>query len=123
MAGKIIADTLEHSTAGSIATNFLRDGTKCWLRFNQDTPAITNSFNVSSVTDHTTGQYDPNFTTAMSSGTSYACLNGGQAETDNRDNTDYTVNEAATSVRCYTMENNGFRDLGNNHFMLTGELA
>ena len=123
MAGKIVADLLEHSTAGSIATNFLRDGTKCWLRFNQDTPAVTDSFNVSSVTDHTTGQYDPNFTTAMSSGTSYACLNGGQAELANTDCTDYTVNEAATSVRCYTIEANGFRDLGNNHFMLTGELA
>ena len=32
MAGKIIADTLEHSTAGSVTTDYVVDGTiKCWL--------------------------------------------------------------------------------------------
>ncbi len=33
MAGKIVADTLEHSTAGSIATNFVVNGSaKAWCQ-------------------------------------------------------------------------------------------
>ena len=32
MAGKIVADTLEHSTAGSIATNYVVEGSlKAWV--------------------------------------------------------------------------------------------
>ena len=35
MAGKIVADTLEHSTAGSIATNYVVDGSsKHFVRYN-----------------------------------------------------------------------------------------
>ena len=41
MAGKIVADTLEHSTAGSIATNYVVEGSaKAWLNYNQLTPVI-----------------------------------------------------------------------------------
>jgi len=57
MAGKIVADTLEHSTAGSIATNYVVDGTP--KAMSKQTPSGTEisatSLNVSSVTDSTTG--------------------------------------------------------------------
>ena len=34
MAGKIIADTLEHSTAGSLTTDYVVNGSaKAWIRF------------------------------------------------------------------------------------------
>ena len=37
MAGKIVADTLEHSTAGSIATNYLVEGSsKAWYHLDND---------------------------------------------------------------------------------------
>ena len=40
---------------------------KAWVKFNgTGTPAISASFNVSSITDQATGQYEINFTTAMS---------------------------------------------------------
>ena len=48
--GKIKADTLEHSTAGSLDTKFVVQGSaKAWLNINQtSTQAIRDSFNISS---------------------------------------------------------------------------
>ena len=44
MAGKIVADQLEHSTAGSVDTQFVVSGiSKGYCHFNQETPAITTS--------------------------------------------------------------------------------
>jgi len=66
MAGKIVADTLEHSTAGSIATNYVVDGSaKSWTSINQSTPAIIQSLNTASITDSGVGIIDPNFTNNM----------------------------------------------------------
>ena len=64
--GTLKADTLTHSTAGSLTTNFVVSGTaKAWFdAYTFATP--DNSFNVSSVTDNTTGQCSPNFTTSFS---------------------------------------------------------
>tara|TARA_X000001382_G_scaffold48078_1_gene32575 strand:- start:62 stop:439 length:378 start_codon:yes stop_codon:yes gene_type:complete len=70
MAGKIVADTLEHSTAGSIATNYVVKGSaKAFLYFDSSiaTPVADASFNISSILDGTTGIYDPNFTNSMGS--------------------------------------------------------
>ena len=60
--GTLKADTLTHSTAGSLATNFVVSGTaKAWFdAYTFATP--DDSFNVSSVTDNTTGQCTANFT-------------------------------------------------------------
>lgn len=67
MAGKIIADTLEHSTAGSIATNYVVDGSsKVWSRVDQSSGiSLTSSLNVSSVTDTATGKWRSNFSASM----------------------------------------------------------
>ena len=57
MAGTIVADTLTHSTAGSIATNYVVNGSaKAWANA---TPAaaVNDSFNVTAGTDHGTGDY------------------------------------------------------------------
>jgi len=57
MAGTIVADTLTHSTAGSIATNYVVDGSA--KAISKQTPSGTQisatSLNISSVTDSTTG--------------------------------------------------------------------
>lgn len=67
MAGKIVADTLEHSTAGSIATNYVVNGSaKAWANFGGDTTLVVNqSFNVSSSTDQATGDFDFNFSNSL----------------------------------------------------------
>jgi hypothetical protein len=69
MAGKIVADTLEHSTAGSIATNYVVEGSaKAWFNLNAATPALRDSFNIASITDEDKGRYEGNFTSAMGNG-------------------------------------------------------
>jgi|TARA_Y100000287_G_C14224329_1_gene358046 hypothetical protein len=68
MAGTIAADTLTHSTAGSLATNYIVEGSaKQWVRFSGSTMSIADSFNTSSVTDNGTGDYTPNLTNSMAS--------------------------------------------------------
>ena len=67
MAGKIVADTLEHSTAGSIATNYVVEGSaKAWATWNgSGTVALTDSFGISSILDNTTGDYTLTLSSAM----------------------------------------------------------
>ena len=48
---------------------------KAWVNFNDD-GGIIGSFNVSSITDSSTGVYTVNFSTAMAN-TNYVCLSGG----------------------------------------------
>jgi hypothetical protein len=68
--GKIKADTLEHSTAGTVDTQFVVNGSaKSWANFvGTGTIALTDSFNVASLTDVATGKYDTNFTNSMDNG-------------------------------------------------------
>lgn len=67
MAGKIVADTLEHSTAGSVDTQYVVNGSaKAWINFNgTGTIASRDSFNVGSISDEGTGKYDINLTSSM----------------------------------------------------------
>ncbi len=62
MAGKLIADQIEHSTAGSLDTSYVVDGSsKSWVNFNgTGTVAIRDSLNTSSISDRGTGQYTVN---------------------------------------------------------------
>ena len=75
MAGKIIADTLEHSTAGSIATNYVVDGSaKAWVHFTSvTTTTAQDSLNISSLTDTDTGDTTVNISNAFSND-DYACV-------------------------------------------------
>jgi len=70
MAGKIVADQLEHSTAGSLDTQFVVNGSaKAWATVNgsSGTPSLTFSLNCSSNVDNGVGNYTTNLTNAMSS--------------------------------------------------------
>ena len=84
--GKIKADTLEHSTAGSIATNYVVEGSaKAWANLDgTGTIALQDSFNTSTVTDNGTGSYTYNWSSSLNNAT-YAgtCLSqgGGAANT------------------------------------------
>jgi hypothetical protein len=72
MAGKIIADTLEHSTAGSLTTDYVVNGSaKAWLS-SDATTSLYDSFNISSGTDHGTGDYSHTLTNAYSTRIGYS---------------------------------------------------
>ena len=67
---------------GTASTNLKQGLAKSWLQFNQTTPAITDSFNIGSVTDTGAGDFTPNYTNAMS-GLTYAVPSaGGMLNTD-----------------------------------------
>lgn len=73
MAGKIIADQIEHSTAGSLDTQYVVNGSaKAWVNFNATgTIAARDSLNLSSLTDHAAGDYTVTFSSALGN-TDYA---------------------------------------------------
>ena len=70
--GKIKADTLEHSTAGSLDTKFVVNGSaKAWAHtdVSSGTPSLADSLNITSLTDSGTGDTTHTFTNAMNNAT------------------------------------------------------
>jgi len=67
MAGTIIADTLTHSTAGSVTTDYVVNGSaKAWVNFNgTGTIAARDSLNNASLTDNGTGDYSVGYTNSF----------------------------------------------------------
>ena len=66
--GKIKADTLEHSTAGSVDTQFVVEGSlKQWINMDgESTISTRDSLNNSSLTDNGTGNYTITHTNSFS---------------------------------------------------------
>ena len=73
--GKLFADTIEHSTAGSVDTQYVVNGSaKTWLKYDTSTTTVINdSFNVNSLTDLGTGRTQINLSNSMSN-TDYCVL-------------------------------------------------
>ena len=67
MAGKIVADELQHSTAGSVDTQFVVNGSaKSWWQVDGTSTAhINDSFNTSALTDNGTGDYTVTYSNNM----------------------------------------------------------
>jgi hypothetical protein len=65
MAGTIVANTLNTDAGVFNTLNAYNGIAKAWVIFNGSTLAISNSFNVSSVTSRGTGQYTINFANNM----------------------------------------------------------
>ena len=67
MPGTLVISTLSDGTTSTSATNAIIGSAKAWVNFNGVTTAtIRASYNVSSVTRNSTGNYTVNFTNAMS---------------------------------------------------------
>ena len=124
MAGKIVADALEHSTAGSLDTQYVVNGSaKAWSTFNASsgTPTNLDNLNVSSLTDTATGQTTLNFTNSFTN-TSYAtnATNGGGGNK----NAQYD-STATSSVLIRTQSMTGGADADHDHVSSShhGDLA
>ena len=92
--GKIKADTLEHSTAGSLGTEFFVNGSsKHWISvtYNSGTPTNRDSLNVSSIADTAAGECTVTLSTAFNAATDYCWVSG-------------TLNTSASQeqITCYT---------------------
>jgi len=68
MAGKLKVDQIEHSTAGSLDTSYVVNGSaKSWVNFNgTGVIAARDSLNVSGLLDNGNGDYSVNFGNAFS---------------------------------------------------------
>tara|TARA_E500000318_G_scaffold104695_1_gene110917 strand:+ start:361 stop:780 length:420 start_codon:yes stop_codon:yes gene_type:complete len=135
--GTLKADTLTHSTAGSLATNFVVNGvSKMWINLDGDagTPTALDSINTSSVSDNGTGIYAYNFTSSMSN-INY-CFQGTAAQVPSstssglhhepRDN--HSVSYSTSFVECETYyvdssTNRTNADLSNSNGTVFGDLA
>jgi len=117
--GTLKADTLTHSTAGSLATNFVVNGSaKAWVRGGNDA-SLTDSFNISSGTDLNTGYYRYAFSSAMGNA-NYS--GGGFAFSGNAKYSNY---ETATTAHAEvnTFVDSGSKSDSTNSSQYHGDLA
>ena len=74
MAGKIVVSTLNNDTGVLATQNGMTGIPKAWLCYNGLTQTVLGSFNISSVTYNSAGDYTANFTTAMANANYAVCL-------------------------------------------------
>lgn len=126
MAGTIAADTLTHSTAGSLTTDYVVNGSaKVWINFQgTGTIAIRDDFGASTIVDNTTGDYTVNFTNSMDD-SNYLSLNIGSGDSSNFGPSGETKTRATGSVRFETryQGNNVVYDHEDCYVLIHGNLA
>ena len=129
MAGTIVADTLTHSTAGSIATNYVVDGSaKAWVNFNgTGTIASRDSLNVSGLVDNSTGNYSNNLINSMSAA-NFSSFAGGDVNNSNDDVRRnirlFRIETGLVKVVCgYNANSNTKEDWTNVYTSIFGDLA
>ena len=104
--GTLKADTLTHSTAGSLATNFVVNGSaKAWASIVQGTNhTLNDSLNVGSITDAGAGETAVNFSNNMSNGNWCASVTCGNE--NNRRGTYNVNNTTRLKIEVYAVSSN-----------------
>lgn len=73
MPGSLTISTLSDGTNSTSATNPILGSAKAWANLNGTTATVRASYNVSSITRNSTGNYNINFTNALAD-TNYAVV-------------------------------------------------
>ena len=113
------------SSNNSTAMSVVNQGTaKAWLQYNQVTPAVTGSYNISSVTDTAAGDFTPNYSSAMSA-LDYAVPSaGGMLNTNASGRISETNPTNTSSYQCTTTNSGGTKaDYTGNSCATFGDLA
>ena len=124
MAGKIIADQIQSTTAGTLDTKYVVNGSaKAWMHYRATTPnTVLNSLNTSSVTDNATGDFRQNFVSSFS--TINACVVTGKTnQLSNSGNAMGASLGATSSIDIVVYEVGSKVDSGNNFTNAAGDLA
>jgi len=122
MAGKIIADQIEHSTAGSLDTSYVVQGSaKAWVRINGIAATIDDSLNCGSLTDNGAGDYSVARVNSMSSADTYYVIEGQYINSANTNGTDWSGTTSATVQ--YKVFDSSARDRDPVGYLLVGDLA
>ncbi len=126
MAGKIIADTLEHSTAGSVTTNYVVNGSaKAWGGDMTDSAVAGDSFNISSITDAGTGINQPSWSSAFNNAdysSTTAATNPTNTSGQNRAACVFLVSTSSMKIQTFRSDNATASSVGHN-FVSFGDLA
>ena len=126
MASILRVNTLtDASSNNSTAMSVVNQGTaKAWLQYNQVTPAVTGSYNISSVTDTGAGDFTPNYSSAMSA-LDYAVVSaGGMLNQDASGRISETNPTNTSSYQCTTTNSAGSKaDYTGNSNSTFGDLA
>ena len=121
-------------TAGSIAvqgegtntTNLQQGLLKVWNNFDGTATdaASRDSFNVSGMTDNTTGTATTSYTTSMAN-TNYPAITIGEDDSSNQGPSGEQITRTTSSIKFETryQGNNTVYDLDNCHVMIAGDLA
>jgi hypothetical protein len=127
MQGVTSAGDITITSEGGSATQSLQQGlAKSWVLWNQSSPTVYDSLNVSSMTDSSTGFFDMNITNAMGS-TNYVCHFNATVVADHAGQS-LDVRNAATDTNSSRMEvfyteNNAARDSTRLNLTFLGDLA
>jgi len=123
--GTLKADTLTHSTAGSVDTNYVVNGSaKAWVNYTSSTTtSARDSFNVASLTDNATGKTTVSYSNSMATANyscPTSCSNGDASSTEN--NLDpHTFLAGSTNFNSFA--NSALNDRDNNLVTTHGDLA
>ena len=132
MTSVLNVDTIAAKDGTSPVELTKQSAAKAWTHYNQATPAISDSFNTSSLTDSGTGQGDLNWTNAMSNatysslGTSSVASSGTPASAVVMDDTGQSDNRTASKwyFQCaYTTTSSSYFDAPAQSATILGDLA
>ena len=116
-------DTLTASDGTSPVTLTKQSAAKAWVNFNGVTFGSRDSFNVSSLDDDGSGQYDINFASSFSDGDYCAAstTSGGGAVCVPYD--DYTQLSGTYNIGIRRVDTSNFTDASRVHYSMNGDLA
>jgi hypothetical protein len=105
MAGTLTLSTLSDGTNSTASTNVILGSAKAWVNFVGSSGSVNGSFNVSSVTYSSAGQYIVNFTNSLATG--YATLvtagnGGGTGQSTGQNYSSAAPTASSVSIYCAT---------------------
>ena len=111
------------SDAGSVTQNTVQSLIKAWIKFSGSAASIHGSFNISSLTDNSTGDYSPNFTNNMNTSNNFAATTAGQ-DTNTRTNVHFSFEaQSASDINIEYYEGGSKADSVRVASIISGDLA
>ena len=124
--GQTTAGSITVQGEGTNTTNLQQGLLKVWNNFDGTATdaASRDSFNVSGMTDNTTGTATTSYTTSMAN-TNYPAITIGEDDSSNQGPSGEQITRTTSSIKFETryQGNNTVYDLDNCHVMIAGDLA
>ena len=121
--GKTTAGSVTVQGENTATTNLQQGLAKAWIKFSGSAASIHGSFNISSLTDNSTGDYSPNFTNNMNTSNNFAATAAGQ-DTNTRTNVHFSFEgQSASDINIEYYEGGSKADCVRVASIITGDLA